>query len=70
MYSEEIKRLLEMRNYIIDSETYHSVFNPKNTPQINYAEYNAFEDNLRVHTSDNYDFKFKVYKKEKQMNSH
>lgn len=60
MYSEEIKRLLEFKNYLLTSKEYIEMC--EKSPQIVRVTYNPFEDTFRVITSDNYEFRFKVRK--------
>lgn len=62
MYSHEIQKLLEMRNYLIDNKEYLDICDT--SPQINHIKYEPYEDNFHMWTKDNYEFKFKVYKKE------
>ncbi len=61
MYSHEIKQLLEYRNFIISNLEYFEVC--KTSPQIAGIQYKPDEDNFYIWTNDNYNFKFKVYKK-------
>lgn len=63
MYSHEIQQLLEYRNYLISNKEYFEIC--KTSPQISWIEYKPFEDNFYISTYDNYNFKFKVYRKEK-----
>ena len=63
MYSWEIQKLLEVKNFLLSNEEYFNLFNT--CPQINYIEYLPWENNFHMTTDDRYDFKFKVYKKEK-----
>ena len=63
MYSYEIDNLLKYRNYLISNKEYFEIC--KTSPQINYIEYKSFEDSFYISTRDNYNFKFKVYKKTK-----
>lgn len=66
MYSEELLKTLQDNNYNIDNETYFNNFNPINSPQIDYMEITDKENGeIRLHTRDNYDLKFKVYVKKR-----
>ena len=62
MYSYEIQRLLELRNYLISNQEFLEIF--FTSPQITRVKYNAFTDEHETWTSDNYYFKYKVYRKE------
>lgn len=61
MYSHEIENLLKIRNYLLSSEEYIKMCNSSN--QIKSITYKPFEDTFYVATNDNYNFKFKVKKK-------
>lgn len=61
MYSHEIENLLKIRNYLLSSEEYIKMCNSSN--QIKSITYKPFEDTFYVATKDNYNFKFKVKKK-------
>ena len=62
MYSHEIKQLLELRNYLISNEEYlNMIFT---SPQIIEVKYSPYSDEFEAWTSDNYYFKYKVYRKE------
>ena len=61
MYSHEIENLLKIRNYLLSSEEYIKMCNSSN--QIKSIIYKPFEDTFYVATNDNYNFKFKVKKK-------
>lgn len=63
MYSHEIETLLKLRNYIISNKEYLQIINTSS--QIKGIEYKPFEDCFYMWTDDNYNFKFKVYRKEK-----
>lgn len=60
MYSYEIEQLLKLKNYIISNKEY---FNFISSPQIKYVKYNPYDNKFYVSTDDNYNFEFKVYKK-------
>ena len=57
MYSHEIKKLLELRNYLITSKEYIMICN---SSQIKYIKYDPFEDVFYISTEDKYNFKFKI----------
>lgn len=61
MYSHEIENLLKIRNYLLSSKEYINMCNSSN--QIKSITYKPFEDTFYVATNDNYNFKFKVKKK-------
>lgn len=63
MYSWEIKNLLSIRNYLISNKEYFNILDT--SPQIRGIEYKPFEDRFYMWTDDNYNFNFKVYRKEK-----
>jgi hypothetical protein len=63
MYSHEIENLLRIRNYLISNKEYFYILDT--SPQIRGIEYKPYEDNFYMWTDDNFNFKFKVYKKEK-----
>lgn len=58
MYSHEIERLLKIKNYIINNEDYLNIL--LSSPQINFIEYNGYDDKIHIKTDDRYDFKTKV----------
>lgn len=58
MYSEEIKQLLELKEYIISVEEYSKIL--YTSPQINFIKYDSYDDNFSIGTDDRYNFKFKV----------
>lgn len=64
MYSHEIEQLLKIRNYLINSEEYLNVM--KTSPQINEVKYSPYTDDFETWTSDNYYWKYKVYRKDKK----
>ena len=61
MYSYEIENLLKCRNYLISNKEYFNIC--KTSPQINFIEYNPYNNDFYMKTTDNYNFNFKVYKK-------
>lgn len=61
MYSEEIKQLLELKNYVLELKEYIEVI--RTSPQIDYIKY---EDNhFQFYTTDKFHFKFKIKEIEK-----
>ena len=62
MYSYEIQRLLELRNFLISNQEFLETF--FTSPQITRVKYNAYSDEFETWTSDNYYYKYKVYRKE------
>lgn len=64
MYSWEIQKLMEARNWLLSNEEYFKLF--ETSPQINHIQYYPDGDYFNIKTDDRYDFKFKVYKKEKK----
>ena len=63
MYSWEIEKLLQMRNYLIEGQEYIEISDIKKNPQINRVKYDPYNDDFEIWTNDNYDFKFKVKKR-------
>lgn len=61
MYSHEIENLLKIRNYLLKSEEYIRMC--ESSKQIKSITYKPFEDTFYIATTDNYNFKFKVKKK-------
>lgn len=55
MYSEEIKNLIELRNYYISVKEYLMVIK---SPQIDHIKYE--NQNFNIWTKDGYYFKFKL----------
>lgn len=62
MYSHEIEQILKNQNYNIDSETYVNICDT--STQISKAKYNSYNDKYELWTSDNYYWKFSVYRKD------
>lgn len=62
MYSWEIENLLRLREYLISNREYFYILDT--SPQIRGVQYKPFEDNFYIQTDDNYNFKFKVYRKD------
>lgn len=62
MYSHEIEQILKNQNYNIDSETYVNICDT--SAQISKAKYNSYNDKYELWTSDNYYWKFSVYRKD------
>lgn len=63
MYSWEIEKYMKSKNYILADDEYFKLFDE--CPQINGIRYLSDENKFLMTTDDNYNFKFKVYKKEK-----
>ena len=61
MYSWEIQKLMELKNYLIEAEEYLHIC--KTSPQINWVSYNAEIDKFEIKTDDKYEWKFKVKKR-------
>lgn len=62
MYSHEIQELLKLKNYLIDNKQYLHII--ETSPQIKRTRYNSNTDDFESWTSDNYHFKYKVYRKD------
>jgi hypothetical protein len=62
MYSWEIAKLLELRQYVLDVKEYFDLCS--NSPQITRVTYNPYDDKIKVLTSDKYEFNFKIKRKE------
>ena len=62
MYSWEIAKLLELRNYVLDVKEYFDICDT--SPQITRVSYNPYDDKIKVLTSDSYEFNFKIKRKE------
>lgn len=60
MYSEEIKRLLEIKNNLVSLQEYYEIVN---SPQIDHILYS--NDEFIIWTNDNYNFKLKIRKEKK-----
>lgn len=60
MYSEEIKRLLEERNYLVSVKEYVKIVK---SPQVDHVKYKNQEFN--IYTTDGYKFKLQVRKEHK-----
>lgn len=58
MYSWEIKKLLEARDYLIDNKEFLKIVST--SPQIIYQKYDKEKDDFYISTDDKYNFKFKV----------
>lgn len=63
MYSWEIAKLLELKNYLLEVEEYIKICS--SSPQINYIHYDAYNDNFNIKTDNRYDFNFKIKEKKK-----
>lgn len=55
MYSEEIKQLVELRNYYISLKEYLEIIK---SPQIDHIKYE--NQNFNIWTKDGYYFRFKI----------
>ena len=62
MYSWEIKKLLELRNYLLDVKEYFNICDT--SPQIKEVSYDPYKNTFNIKTNDEYDFKLKVKRKE------
>lgn len=62
MHSQEIKKLLEVKEHLLEVEEYINIL--QTSPQIYYHNYNKESEVFELKTDDNYDFKFKVKMKE------
>ena len=58
MYSHEIERLLKIRQYLISCSEYFEILST--SPQIDHVKYNGNNDEIEIHTNDNYHFKVKI----------
>ena len=63
MYTWEIQKLMEIRNYLISVEEYFKIC--ETSPQIREVSYSPYNDNFRIKTDDYYDVEFKVKKRER-----
>lgn len=55
MYSYEIQKLLELKNYYVSVKEYEQIIK---SPQVNYVKYNG--QSFHISTSDNYQFVLKI----------
>lgn len=55
MYSEEIKELLELRNYYVSVKEYEQIIK---SPQVNYVKYTG--QLFHISTSDGYNFTLRI----------
>ncbi len=62
MYSWEIQRLMELKNYLISVKDYLHICNT--SPQIREVKYDPYQDNFMIETDDKYKVYFKVKKEE------
>ena len=60
MYSWELEKFIEDRDFYIGGDDLAFLIDPHNHPQINYIAYNAFSKSYTLSTSDNYCFSFNV----------
>lgn len=69
MYSDEIERLLKLRNYLISNEEYEKAFDTKISTQIRHIKYDPCKDEFSATTKEDNgeerNFNFKVYYKKK-----
>lgn len=63
MYSHEIQKLLELKQYLISVRDYYNICDT--SPQINRIKYESSSNDYEIWTNDNYYWKFKLKKKEK-----
>ena len=63
MYSHEIDELIKLRNYLLEVKEYFMICDT--SPQIVRVTYNPYNDEFYIKTNDNYEWTFKVRKKEK-----
>lgn len=64
MYSEEIDKLIKLRNYIISNVEYFNICRSSQVDHVLYKEDGSGYD-FNIWTNDNYYWKVKVYKKER-----
>ena len=60
MYSWEIQKLMELKNYLISVKEYLQICDT--SPQIREVKYDPYNDNFMIDTKDEYKFYFKVRK--------
>ena len=60
MYSWEIQKLLELRNYLLSVKEYFYICD--NSPQITRVSYDSYNNDFIIETTDRYKFKFKIKK--------
>ena len=65
MYSSEIEQILKFQYYSIDSKTYTDICNT--SPQISRVKYDSFANKYEIWTTDNFYWKFNVYKEENEL---
>ena len=58
MKSQEIEKLLELRNFLITVEEYSKIL--YTSPQINCLSFDKKEEDFYIETDDKYKFKFKI----------
>lgn len=63
LYSWEIEKLLQMKNYLLEVQEYLEISDIKKNPQITRVKYDAYQDSFSIETGDNYNFNFKVKKR-------
>lgn len=62
MYSWEIAKLLELRNYLLSVKEYFYICDT--SPQISRVYYDSYNNEFNIETTDRYKFKFKVKKED------
>ena len=62
MYSWEIQKLLELKQYLINVKEYLKIC--ETSPQIREVKYDPYNDNFMIDTDDHYKVYFKVKKEE------
>ena len=60
MYSWEIQKLLELRNYLLSVKEYFYICDT--SPQITRVSYDSYNNDFIIETADRYKFKFKIKK--------
>jgi len=64
MFTWEIQKLMELKNYLLTSQEYLTIC--KTSPQIREVKYDPYQDNFMIETEENYKVYFKVKKKEEK----
>jgi hypothetical protein len=62
MFSHEIEQTITSQNYHIDSETYFKICS--SSPQIWHIKYNPYSNEYEMWSSDNYYWKFTMFRKD------
>ena len=63
MYSWEIDQLMKMKNYLLEVEEYFKICDESS--QISRIKYDPFNDTFYIKTTDEYEWTFKVKRREK-----